>query len=372
MNVLTYCFRTSGENVSLAPRAGRNKISAILIAVVVIAIGMLLTPGRAMAQGAALGLQFAPGFIAAGPVTGQDTGGVAGNTAGGFGATSAASGGDGTAIGHNAVASGAEGPTAIGAGSIASGDDAVAVGGAGGAVVGAHATGDGSIAMGVNSTSSNFGSVSIGSGSSSTGAGSIAIGGGNNAGFSTNSANATADGAIAIGTNSQASGTDATALGANSTAGFANSTAIGVGAATSRGNQMAFGTGSNTYTMAGITSAASAAAQSGQLGFVTTDSSGNLAAFSNPFPAFKREIRDLRHESRAGTALAIATSQIRYDDRPGKWSFGIAGAGFIDEAGGAVGVGYTTPSERMRFNISGGGTSHHDVGIGAGVGFTFN
>src|SRR5450432_2472894 len=106
MNVLTYVFRT----------------------VIVIAIGVLLTPERAMAQGAAGGVQTAPGFIAAGPVVGQDTGGVVGNVAVGVGATSAASGGDGTAIGHNAVASGAEGPTAVGAGSIASGDDAVAVG----------------------------------------------------------------------------------------------------------------------------------------------------------------------------------------------------------------------------------------------------
>ena len=369
MNVLTYCFRNSGVNVSLAPQTGRNKISAILVAVVVIAIGVLLSPERAMAQGATGGT-FAAGAITQ-PAAGN-TGGVATNSAFGVGASSAASGGFGTAVGNNAVASGAEGPTAIGAGSLASGDDAVAVGGAGGAVVGAHATGAGSIAVGVLTTSSNFGSISIGSGSTSTGAGSIAIGGGNTSAFSTNSAHATGSEAVAIGTNSLASGANATALGANSSAAFANSTAIGAGAVTTRANQMAFGTGTNTYTLAGITSAASAAAQSGQLGFVTTDPFGNLAAISNPFPAFKREIRDLGHESRAGTALALATSQIRYDDRPGKWSFGIAGAGFIDEAGGALGIGYTTPSQRMRLNVSGGGTSHHDVGIGAGVGFTFN
>jgi trimeric autotransporter adhesin len=352
MNVLTCFFRNSG------------------VAVVVIAIGMLLTPQRVMAQGAALGLQTAPGFITSGPVTGQDTGGVAGNVAGGFGATSAASGGFGTAIGASSVASGAEGPTAFGAHAIASGDDAVALGGGG--ATGPHATSGGSISVGAVSTSTNFGSVSIGTGSSATGVGAVAIGGGDSGAFSVNSAHATADEAVAIGHNSQASATDATAIGVNSSAGFTNSTAIGAGAATSSSNQMAFGTGTNTYTMPGINSAASAAAQVGQRGLVTTDAFGNLAAASNPFPDFKRQIRDLAHEERAGTALAIATSQIRYDDRPGKWSFGIAGAGFIDEAGGAVGVGYTTLSQRMRLNVSGGGTSHHDVGIGAGVGFTFN
>ena len=349
MNVLTYFFRTS-------------------VAVVVIAIGMLLSPQSVRAgevlAGSATGAEAQAGAGALAP--------AAGSVAGGLNAVAGGTATDATAIGNNAQATGPEGPTALGAGSLASGDDAVAVGGAGGAVVGAHATGDGSIAVGVFSTSSNFGSVSIGSGSISSGAGGIAIGGGNTAGFSSGSASSTSDGAIAIGTNSQSSGTNATALGANSSAGFTNSTAIGVGAATTRANQMAFGTGSNTYTMAGITSAASAGAQSGQFGFVTTDSSGNLAAFGNPFPALKKEIRDLGHESRAGTALAMATAQIRYDDRPGKLSFGLAGAGFIHEAGGALGIGYTTPSQRMRFNVAGGGTSHHDVGIGAGMGFTFN
>jgi hypothetical protein len=42
-------------------------------------------------------------------------------------------------------------------------------------------------------------------------------------------------------------------------------------------NQQSFGTASNTYTMAGITSAASRTAQSGPTQLVTSDSAGNLA-----------------------------------------------------------------------------------------------
>src|SRR5262249_52388448 len=44
-----------------------------------------------------------------------------------------------------------------------------------------------------------------------------------------------------------------------------------------RANQQAFGTASNTYTMGGITSGASKAAQSGPVQVVTSDGAGNLA-----------------------------------------------------------------------------------------------
>ncbi len=56
-----------------------------------------------------------------------------------------------------------------------------------------------------------------------------------------------------------------------------NSTAIGVGVVTTRDNQMLFGTATNTYTAAGIDSAASLAAQTGSTKLVTSDAGGNLA-----------------------------------------------------------------------------------------------
>jgi autotransporter adhesin len=137
---------------------------------------------------------------------------------------------------------------------------------------------------------------------------------------------------------------------------------------------MSFGTGANTYTMPGIASAASTAAQSGPIDVVTTDLNGNLAAvnFTPIFGQLNNEIHANRQEARAGTALAIATAQIRYDDRPGKFSVGAGFGGFIDQAGGALGVGYTAPSGAVRVNFSGGGTSKGDAGVGAGIGLTFN
>jgi hypothetical protein len=144
---------------------------------------------------------------------------------------------------------------------------------------------------------------------------------------------------------------------------------------------MAFGTATNTYTMSGVASAASTAAQSGTTEFVTTDLSGNLAAvdlgpsfsaLNGRINSLSSDIRSTRREARAGTALAIATANIRYDDRPGKFSIGTAFGGFVNEEGGALGVGYTSPNERVRVNLSGGGTSRGDVGVGAGIGFTLN
>jgi hypothetical protein len=91
---------------------------------------------------------------------------------------------------------------------------------------------------------------------------------------------ATALGATSLGQASVASGSGATALGTGSSAGFANSAAIGSGVTTTRVNQVALGTATNTYTLAGVTSAASLAAQTGPIKVVTTDALGNLAAAS--------------------------------------------------------------------------------------------
>jgi hypothetical protein len=95
------------------------------------------------------------------------------------------------------------------------------------------------------------------------------------------SAHATNTQSIALGANTTASAANATAIGSGTTAGFANSTALGNGATVTRANQQTFGTAANTYTMSGITSAASLAAQTGPVSVVTTDATGNLATISS-------------------------------------------------------------------------------------------
>jgi len=106
-------------------------------------------------------------------------------------------------------------------------------------------------------------------------------------------------GALALGPNSVAIGTDALAF-------HAGSTALGTGAVTTRANQVVLGTASETYTLPGLTSAASSAAQAGPISLVTTDADGNLAsdggALFSGINSLKRDVRD----NKEGIAMAMA------------------------------------------------------------------
>ena len=68
--------------------------------------------------------------------------------------------------------------------------------------------------------------------------------------------------------------------GATVGTGHTNSTAVGAGATTTRVNQVMLGTASTTYTVAGIASAASKTAQGAPTSIVTSNGSGDLAAYT--------------------------------------------------------------------------------------------
>jgi hypothetical protein len=189
-----------------------------------------------------------------------------------------------TAIGNFANASGS-GSTSVGAnaGSVVPADGVTSIGAN---VNSVNTPGAGSIAVG--------GSTTVFGAARSTGNFSIAIGAETGAdpqhqgAFASNtysiaigsSSTASGNGGIAIGLLSSASGTGGTAMGPGATANFDNSAAFGQGAATTRINQVAIGTASNTYSLVGVASAESVAAQSGPVSIVTTDAFGNLATMS--------------------------------------------------------------------------------------------
>jgi autotransporter adhesin len=111
-------------------------------------------------------------------------------------------------------------------------------------------------------------------------------------------------------------------MGSGAVANFDNSVAIGSGAATTRANQVAVGTAGSTYTMSGITSAASKAAQSGPTQFVTSDAAGNLAtttlaglglASTGDIGAINARLDDLSSRSNKatnGVAMAFAMAGV--------------------------------------------------------------
>lgn len=170
---------------------------------------------------------------------------------------------------------------------------------------------------------------------------------------------------VALGTASSASGTGATSVGYGATASHAGATAIGYGATTSRANQMAFGTSATTYTMPGLGSAASLAAQSGPIEVVTTDAAGNLASVplstligglgggsDVDAAALNRLINDVRLESRRGIAAAMAMANAPMPSAPGRTSWAANVSVFQGELASGFAVAHRLDTDQP-FGITG-------------------
>jgi trimeric autotransporter adhesin len=272
-------------------------LRASLLAAFAILVAAMLSPERANAQ-----------FICVGNATGAT---VPPGTASGAGA-SATGGTDNVACGTDANATGNNGGnTSVGKTSSAAGDNSFNT------AMGNFANGGGSFsnntAIGgiANAGGNNSENVALGGRSFAFGNNSnnIAIG---------SAASATGNGTnnTAVGANSVASGANSTALGGGASAAFDNSAAFGTGATATRANQQAFGTTGNTYTMSGITSAASRAAQTGPVQVVTSDGGGNLAtsslaglgiASTADIAGINARLNDLTNQSnKATTGVAMA------------------------------------------------------------------
>jgi len=173
------------------------------------------------------------------------------------------------AIGEGANASGDSGRN------IALGDNAQATGGVNIAIGRDASTSGGArnVAIGDAAKADGFSSVAVGlqANANGTSGSNVAIG---------DAANASGAGTrnTAVGKRANATGANASAFGTSASATHANSAAFGQGATTSRDDQQVFGTSTNTYTMEGVTSAASATAQGSPTRLMTSNESGDLAA----------------------------------------------------------------------------------------------
>ncbi|WP_426613540.1 hypothetical protein [Bradyrhizobium sp. McL0616] len=283
--------------------------------------------------------------------------------------------------------------TAIGAGvdgtaATSSGAYSVAIGGGDGVsgLTGASSSGDKSVAIGVSSVAAGVSATAIGSGASVTADNAVALGNavtasGTNAFAAGNNSHATGTSGIAIGDGANAgAGANAIAIGTNATAGFANSTAIGSGATATAPNQVAIGTASNTYRMAGVASAASLAAQSGPVSFVTTDAAGNLATSSfssanitslqSQVTSLQSQVTDNRLEARSGTAVALAAGSMPALQQGRKFALS-AGYGNFEGANafavGATALLYDGKSYAIIANAGGGIGLERNVAGGRGA-----
>jgi len=216
---------------------------------------------------------------------------------------------------------------AVGAGNVVTGNNSGAFGtnntinGNGTFVVGDPnlVNGNNSFVMGNNNTVNAANVAGSGDNIQIVGSNNVVASTGNASGSSVLGSNNTVNAvnAVAIGNSATVTGDGAIAIGNNSQANFANSTAFGNGAATTRANQQMFGTASSTYTMPGVTSAASRAAQTGPVQVVTSDAAGNLATASlvtnqdmvginADLAAINGRLNDLSQKALTGVAMAFA------------------------------------------------------------------
>jgi autotransporter adhesin len=262
------------------------------------------TVGRLAAAALVAGIALAPApasaqFVCQDVTSGTGNGATAGANSVACGTNASASGFNAAATGTVASATG-ENSTAMGSSSLASGLNSTAVG-AGSVANGAGTTsvgqGAGSLSNGVANQSFGYSAGYNTNGSSNTAVGLLSganITGNQNASFGVNAGNnmigdnnvaiglsanvgINASDTVAIGSGAQAAQDGNIAIGHGALASHANSAAFGAGAQTTAANQMMFGTLTNTYTMSGVASAASKAAQTGPVQVVTSDAGGNLA-----------------------------------------------------------------------------------------------
>jgi autotransporter adhesin len=100
----------------------------------------------------------------------------------------------------------------------------------------------------------------------------------------------------------------------------------------------------------------------------------NVNQFNAFTAGFQNNLNRVNLAAQAGTALSLAASGLRYDERPGTSSVTGAVSGYADHAGIAFGVGHTSSDGNLRYNIAASFVSpsdHADVGVVAGVSYTF-
>ena len=214
---------------------------------------------------------------------------------------------------------------------------------------------------GLNSSGSNNTNVGLNAGVTNVGDNDTFLGNnsGSTDGHSTN--------AVAIG-NGAKSGTNGVALGAGSVA--ANGTvSVGSVGAERQIKNVAAGTEStdvvNLAQLSAVANAANLANQSNADGLNALNSK-----IDSGISSVRREIRDVAKRSYGGTALALAISN-GTPAKPGEAQVQVGLGSFNGESAIAVSTSMST-DEGTIVSLGGGFTTQGDIGVRAGVSFTFN
>ena len=283
-----------------------------------------------------------PGYLdGTGSSTGTNSNANAGDTAGvALGYNAAATGDNASAVGQNAQALGSYG-LATGNDSYAAGANDTAIGG------NAQVHADGSTAVGANSTvaASATNAVAVGADSAVNASSGTAVG-------QAAAVNASSGTAVGQGASVASSATNSVALGAGSVASQANSVSVG-----SAGNERTI-----TNVAAGVN--ATDAVNVSQL-----QSSQNWAQsyVDQKASQLNSRITAVGRHADAGTAGAIAMTNIPQAYQPNQSSVGAGVGTFNGQAAVAVGMSTITPNGRWVLKGSLTGTTQGDVGVGFGA-----
>ena len=176
---------------------------------------------------------------------------------------------------------------------------------------------------------------------------------------------------VASGLNSSAGGDGAVASGAGSTA-------IGYHSSSTGTNSVALGANSSDGGQSNVVSLGSPGAER-RLTNVAPGINGTDGVNVNQLIGAENQwaasLSQLDQKNQAQTALALAATGLRYDDKPGAISVAAAASGYESHAGLAAGLGYTSGGGRLRYNLSAtfaAPSDHADVGVVGGISYTFN
>ncbi|HUA80697.1 MAG TPA: YadA-like family protein [Dyella sp.] len=188
-------------------------------------------------------------------------------------------------------------------------------------------------------------------------AGSVAVG---------YNATATGNGSSAAGQGAAATGSSSTAIGAGATASADNSVALGAGSVATQANSVSVGSAGNERT---ITNVASGVNATDAVNVSQLQASQNWAKsyVDQTATQLNNRINTVGRHADAGTAAAMAMSNIPQAYQPNQSSLGAGIGTFNGQAAVAVGMSTITPGGRWVLKGSLTGNSQGDVGVGFGA-----
>ncbi|MFL9999214.1 YadA-like family protein [Paraburkholderia sediminicola] len=171
--------------------------------------------------------------------------------------------------------------------------------------------------------------------------------------------------ATAIGANANGSGANSAALGAGSNASAANSVALGANSVAERTNSVSVGSAGNERQITNVAAGTQLtdAVNLGQLNSASSSTLNQANAYTD------QKLGNVRADSNAGTASAMAMAGLPQAVIPGKGMVAIAGGTYSGQSAAALGVSALSRSGKWAYKATASTSTRGSYGVTAGAGF---